>query len=226
MARLNRPILYFWPMIRINQLRPRPMIEDGLDPRSQIWNQQQQFQKGTRYLLTAPSGKGKSTLLHLIYGLRSDYEGQIELNDKPIRQLQPDEWSSIRQRQLSIVFQDLRLFPTLSALENILVKSELAQHLDRPQIEAMAEQLGIGHLLNKPSGSLSYGQRQRVAIIRALAQPFDFLLLDEPFSHLDHENIKIASTLLYKALAEQEAGLLLVSLGDDYDLEFDERLIL
>ncbi len=223
---LNRPILYFWPMIRINQLQPRPMIEDGIDPRSQIWNAQRQFVKGTRYLLTAPSGKGKSTLLHLLYGLRSDYEGQIELNDKLIRDLSPDEWSDIRQKQLAIVFQDLRLFPSLTAMENIQIKSELQQHLSKAQIEEMAQQLGIGNLLAKPCGSLSYGQRQRVAIIRALAQPFDFLLLDEPFSHLVKDNVKIASSLIYKALDEHQAGLLLVSLGDDYGLEYDERLLL
>lgn len=208
--------------IHLNNIRPIPMIADGLDPQTEIWNRTCRFEKGKRYLISAPSGKGKSTLLHLIYGLRDDYEGNIQIADKDIKQIQEDQWSNIRQKQLSIVFQDLRLFGDLSAMENIQIKSTLTQHLTEQQIKEMADRLGIVNLLAKNCSTLSYGQRQRVAIIRALAQPFDLLMLDEPFSHLDRENIKIACSLIDESLKAQSAGLMLVSLGDDYDWQYDE----
>jgi len=213
-------------MIQLDHLRPRPMIDDGIDPSSQIWDKACQFEKGRRYLIVAPSGKGKSTLLHCIYGLRNDYEGQVQLEGQNIREISPESWSALRQKKLSIVFQDLRLFGSLTALENIQLKSNLSDHLSESQIREMATQLGIANLLGKTCDSLSYGQRQRVAIIRALAQPFDFLLLDEPFSHLDTENIRIASELILDRLKAQSAGLLLVSLGEDYGLVYDERRVL
>ena len=73
---------------------------------------------------------------------------------------------------------------------------------------------------------MSYGQRQRVAIIRALCQPFEFLLMDEPFSHLDDANIKIASNLIKEELKMQQAGFLLVSLGERYYFKYDKEIVL
>ena len=78
--------------------------------------------------------------------------------------------------------------------------------------------------MDKTCATLSYGQRQRVAIVRALAQPFDYLLLDEPFSHLDTANIKIATDIIQEACVQQKAGLLLVSLGDAYLFDYDKRV--
>ena len=71
---------------------------------------------------------------------------------------------------------------------------------------------------------MSYGQRQRIAIIRALCQPFDFLLLDEPFSHLDADNIQKAIDLILEICNAENAGMMLVSLGEDYGISFDKRL--
>ena len=88
----------------------------------------------------------------------------------------------------------------------------------------MAQNLGIENLLEKKCGELSYGQRQRVAIIRALSQPFEYLLLDEPFSHLDDENTQKACTLIETALAKNNAGLILVSLGEKYFLKYDKEI--
>ncbi len=213
-------------MIQLQDLRPDPIFDGGKTLQSDIWATQRTFEKGKRYLISAPSGKGKSTLLHLIYGLRSDYSGEVHINEKPIRNFKADEWSDMRQQKLSIVFQDLRLFPNLTALENIQLKNKLSDFKSETGIREMADELGIANLLEKTSRTLSYGQRQRVAIIRALCQPFEFLLLDEPFSHLDQDNIEIAGSLINKELKQQEAALLLVSLGDAYGMNYDENLIL
>lgn len=213
-------------MIILKDIRPLPLMEGGYLEGSQVWNHELEFVEGKKYLVTAPSGTGKSTLLHIIYGLRHDYEGSAVLYGKAAAELKPDEWSELRQRSLSIVFQNLRLFPEQTARENIEVKRKLLPHINEERVQHMADHLGVANLLDKPAQTLSYGQRQRVAIIRALCQPFDYLLLDEPFSHLDEENIRKASELITQACEENQAGFILVSLGDSYFFQYDHQLIL
>ncbi|MEM1119294.1 MAG: ATP-binding cassette domain-containing protein, partial [Bacteroidota bacterium] len=94
------------------------------------------------------------------------------------------------------------------------------------EIKAMAAQLGVDHLLQQNCGTLSYGQRQRIAIIRALCQPFDFLFLDEPFSHLDALNTEAAFRLIQTVCTEQQTGFVLVSLGEQFGGQYDKELIL
>ncbi len=213
-------------MIQLRNVKPEPLFEEGITVQSEIWNTKITFKKGKNYLITAPSGKGKSTLLHVIYGLRNDFNGEVLVYEKDSSAFIPDQWSAIRQNKFSIVFQDLRLFPDLTAQANIQLNAELASPDKTNQIEEMAEMLGVAELLNKTCGSLSYGQRQRIAIIRALCQPFDYLLLDEPFSHLDDDNIEKASALINTEIQRQKAGLILVSLGERYLFDYDQELIL
>ena len=220
-------------MISFKNVKPFPLIENGISATSEIFNTQVEFETGKKYLVLAPSGKGKSTMLHLMYGLRSDYEGDILLDNKNIKTFTHDDWATIRQKKSAIVFQDLRLFLHLTARENILIKKSLtvtpsshASHAVRNDVDMMCEQLGITPYLDQKCETLSYGQRQRVAIIRALCQPFEMLLLDELFSNLDTENIKIATELINKACEKNNAGFILVSLGDDYYFNYDKKLIL
>ncbi len=213
-------------MIELKYVKPFPLIENGISASSEVFNTEGVFEKGKKYLVKAPSGKGKSTLLHLIYGLRNDYEGSIKLDGKDIKSLNYDDWATVRQKKLSIVFQDLRLFLNLTAKENILLKRDLSNTPSVSEVELMAEQLGITPYLNQKAETLSYGQRQRVAIIRALCQPFEMLFLDELFSNLDTENIKIATEMINKACEKNGAGFILVSLGDEYFFNYDKILIL
>lgn len=213
-------------MITLQSIKPEPLFENGMEVKSGIWNTEVIFQKGKNYLVTAPSGKGKSTLLHVIYGLRKDFSGAVLLDEKDSANFQPDQWSDIRQSRFSIIFQDLRLFPDLTAMENIQLNADLAKSAHPERIKEMAKRLGVIDLLHKKCSTLSYGQRQRIAIIRALCQPFEFLLLDEPFSHLDEENIKKASDLITEEIKCQGAGLILVSLGERYHFKYDFELIL
>jgi ABC-type lipoprotein export system ATPase subunit len=213
-------------MIELKKVIPLPLLENGLNPASEVYNTEgSRFERGKNYLLSAASGKGKSTLIHAAYGLRNDYEGTIFFENKNIRTYSIDDWAAIRQKKMAIVFQDLRLFLHLTARENIELKRQLTA--DNTDVSAffdlnnLAKRMGIADYLDKTCATLSYGQRQRVAILRALAQPFDFLLLDEPFSHLDTENIKIATDIINEACQQQKAGLLLVSLGDPYFFNYD-----
>ncbi len=213
-------------MIKLQNVKPEPIFETGIPVKSDIWNTKFTFKKGKNYLITAPSGKGKSTLLHIIYGLRKDFSGDLVLNEKDSATFQADQWSELRQSKFSIIFQDLRLFPDLSAMANIQLKANLAGDITPQRIKEMADQLGVSELLDKPCATLSYGQRQRIAIIRALCQPFDFLLLDEPFSHLDEANVEKASELIKAEIKRQGAGLILVSLGERFLFDYDFELTL
>lgn len=182
------------------------------------------FEKGKNYLVNAASGKGKSTLLHIIYGMRTDYEGQASIFGNDLRSFKANDWAKCRQAQLSMVFQDLRLFPQLTGLENIQLKNGQTNCVTEAKIREWVNRLGMTPYLDQLAATLSYGQRQRIAILRALCQPFDMLLLDEPFSHLDEENTKLASALIEETCAERQAGIVLVSLGEEYFFSYDKKV--
>ena len=217
--------------VSFDDVTPAPlagMLESNthLDTPSEIWRQKLKFESQKKYQVYAPSGKGKSTFIHIIYGLRDDYEGEVYLDTQHVRKVSLKHWATLRQDKLAVVFQDLRLFQDLTARENIQVKTVLYSGDYQDKIEEMSAFLGISHLLDNKASRLSYGERQRVAIIRALIQPFSLLLLDEPFSHLDETNIEKACQLIDQTCAENQAGLIMTSLGYPYYIEFDQRLIL
>lgn len=210
-------------MFHLKDVRPAP-IPTTMLAQSNIWASDLRLEKGKKYLVTAPSGKGKSTFLHAMYGLRKDYTGSVTFDNQLVTGFELEQWANIRQEKVAIVFQDLRLFLDLTGLENIRLKSELTNVKSEAEILEMAERLGVSTILSQSCGTMSYGQRQRIAIIRALCQPFDYLFLDEPFSHLDKENIKNAVELITEVCQEQNAGYILVSLGESYELNYDFQL--
>ncbi len=220
-------LLKFLFMIQLKNVCPTPLLENGRNPNSHIFNTNGEFQFDKNYLVTAPSGKGKSTLIHLIYGLRNDYIGEVFIDNQNIKNLSVDDWANIRQKKLAIIFQDLRLFLNLTGRENIILKMQLNPTLkngEKFDYEQAAKRLGIFDFLDQKCETMSYGQRQRVAILRGLAQPFDMILLDEPFSHLDTENIKIASELIQESCEMNKAGFIHVSLGEAYFWHYDKKL--
>ena len=215
--------------IELKQVIPQPLAEQYKhNPQnSEVWLRDITLQQGKKYALQAQSGKGKSTSLHLLCGLREDYLGDVFFEKTNIKTFKNHQWAAIRQNQLSIVFQDLRLFQQLTMEENILAKAYLTDKKPAiKKIETMAERLNILHLWKskKKTALFSYGERQRIAIIRALVQPFEWIFLDEPFSHLDAENVQCAAKLITETCEAQGAGFLLASLGYEYPLPFDETL--
>ncbi|MBN1951481.1 MAG: ATP-binding cassette domain-containing protein [Bacteroidales bacterium] len=178
------------------------------------------FEKPGRYLIRAQSGKGKSSVLNFIYGSNLHYDGQISYSaDFELR-----DPVDLKQTKLSYAFQDFKLFPGLTLTENIELKNKLTHYRSREEIDGMVERVNLGHRRDSLVQKLSIGQRQRVAILRALCQPFSFLLLDEPFSHLDNENIRIMTSLIDEELKKQQAGLILTSLESSYYFDYDKIL--
>lgn len=205
-------------MIELKNLVPSPLASLGIRADSTVFNTDCSFHSGQEHLIVAPSGKGKSTLLHILYGLRQDYTGEVFWQNASIRTFDQDRWTLLRQEQLSIVYQDLRLFPEQTALDNIRINRDLAPFWDDEEIRQHAALLEVDTLLEKEAATLSYGQRQRIAILRALSQRFSCLLLDEPFSHLDEANTDRALKLIRLVCQKQSAAMLLVSLGEDHGL--------
>lgn len=210
-------------LFELKKVIPQP-LQNQFRADSDIWNTEVQIKENSQYFVGAASGKGKTTLQHILYGLRKDYEGEVFFKGKNISNFSLEDWSTIRQNQVSVIFQDLRLFAQLTAQENLLLKNKLSDYYTEQEIVHMSQQLEVEHLLHKPCGILSYGQKQRFAIIRALCQPFEILLMDEPFAHLDQVNIQLACDLIIKACEKQKATYLIASLGEEYHLTYTHQL--
>lgn len=132
-----------------------------------------------------------------------------------------EKWQELRRRNLAYLPQELSLFPELTALQNIQLKNSLTGWKTAEEINVWMDALGISSRRDYPVGKMSIGQQQRVGIIRALCQPFDFILLDEPVSHLDEENNRLAAKIIMEEASRQGAGIISTSVGnplllDDY----------
>ena len=203
--------------ISFEQVTPHVFLQRK-DLQSDVWQQPNlRFEKGKFYLVEAQSGLGKSTFCSYILGYRQDYEGVVKFDETDISLLSTADWVNVRQRNVSQLFQELRLFPELTALENVMLKTET-------EIRAWFEQLGIADKINTRVGKMSFGQQQRVATLRALVQPFDFLLADEPISHLDDFNADTLGELMAAEAKSQGAALIVTSIGKHPGLQYDKIL--
>ena len=207
--------------ISLQKIIPHPLAPSLILP-SDVWGEEVSFTCGTSTLLEAQSGKGKSTLLHILYGMRRDFDGFCLLNGKDISSLRETKWQHLRSCKVSLLFQDLRLFKHMSLRENLHLVPETDPQA--PPVQEMCERLQIDHLLDRPVHTLSLGQRQRAALIRSLTKPFQWLFLDEPFSHLDEANASEAALLIQESKERNQAGLLLTSLQAECPLACDRSL--
>ena len=189
---------------------------------SDIWAKEVTFEKGKLYLVEANSGTGKSSLCSYIYGYRHDYLGTILFDEENVRSYTIKQWNRIRKKHFALLWQELRLFPELTALENVQIKNCLTRFQKKKQILEWFDMLGITEKLNAKVECLSYGQQQRVALVRALCQPFDFLLLDEPVSHLDDSNSEIMERVVMAEVKRQGAGVIATSIGKRIELPYDQ----
>jgi ABC-type lipoprotein export system ATPase subunit len=192
---------------------------------SQVWSKNIIINKGEHLHIVAPSGTGKTSLIHFIYGLRKDYSGTISYDSTNIEKLSAESFSSFRQNKISIIFQDLRLFEDRTAKENIEIKRILNPYHPTEKIDEMAERLDIETKLTQQVKTCSYGEQQRIAIIRSLMQPFEFLLLDEPYSHLDEVNRKKAMELIYEECETRNAAMIFADLKE-LDFLKGERVLM
>lgn len=190
---------------------------------SEVWCRDVVLERGRRYLVSAQSGTGKSSLCSYLYGYRSDYAGHILFGDTDISTLGVGKWCELRSRHIAYLPQEMRLFPELTAMENVELKNRLTGYRGVGDIKAMFDRLGIADKMSELVARLSIGQQQRVAIIRALCQPFDFILLDEPVSHLDEANNRLAADLVADEAARQGAGIIATSVGNNVMLTIDKE---
>lgn len=213
--------------INVENIIPYPLKDKLANRNSDVWGKSLSFKKGEQVKITAPSGTGKTTLIHQLYALRNDYSGSVMYDDKNVAQVSVAEMAVIRQSKLSVVFQDLRLLPQLTALENIQLKRAL--HLpfaSEVVMNNMIATLGISHIMQQSASICSYGEQQRIAIVRALMQPFDILLMDEPFSHLDNDNTAKAVQLIKEACNARNAGFVLTDLEPDTHFNYTHQYYL
>ena len=204
--------------IALHNTLPRVFAgQSGL--KSDVWQREICLERGKRYLVSAESGTGKSSMCSYIYGYRQDYSGDITFDGRYIRTLTVAQWCEVRQRHIAYLPQDMRLFGELTAMENVELKNRLTGFKSRAQISQLFEELGIADKEDSLVSKLSIGQQQRVAIIRTLCQPCDFIMLDEPVSHLDEENNRIVARLITQEAASQGAGVIATSVG--YHLQMD-----
>lgn len=179
---------------------------------SEVWGKEVVWQKGELIKIVAPSGSGKSSLINFLYGMRKDFDGVVRYNQQDIRLMSPEQLAPLRKDHVSIVFQDLRLFPHQTVAENLEIKRQLNPFHPPEKVREMTERLGIAEKMSSLAKTCSYGEQQRIAIIRALLQPFDFLLLDEPFSHLDDKNSQNAMQLILEESKTRKAAIILADL--------------
>ena len=191
---------------------------------SKVWLHKLNFLSPNSYLVEAESGTGKTSLCSFIYGYRRDYNGEILFDDENINTFTIERWGELRTHSIAFLPQELRLFPELTVWENIQIKNRLTDFKSEADIKAMLQRLEIDEKLNEQVAYLSIGQQQRVAIVRALCQPFDFLLLDEPVSHLDARNNSVVAQLITEEASSQNASIIATSVGNNLDMSFTYTL--
>ncbi len=196
------------------------------DEPTDVWGKELTFTRGVTYLIEAASGRGKSSLCSFIYGLRSDYAGSIEFIDNEGKALSTTQKDlcGMRRTMLAMMFQEHRIFPELTAVENVLMKNQLTDYFTEKEIRERLTMLGLEQRLDTPCGKLSLGQQQRVAFVRLLAQPADFVILDEPVSHLDAGNARIMGTMLRQRQLADGMGVIVTSIGQRLPYEYDKIL--
>ncbi len=207
--------------ISLNNTLPRVFAgHNGI--RSDVWKQNIMLERGRRYLISAESGTGKSSMCSYIYGYRQDYSGDITFDGQDIRSMTVAQWCDVRQRHIAYLPQEMRLFGELTAMENVELKNRLTEFKSREEIIKLFEVMGIADKVDSLVSKLSIGQQQRVAIIRTMCQPCDFILLDEPVSHLDDENNRIVADLIVQEADRQGAGVIATSVGNHLKMDVDK----
>ncbi len=180
----------------------RLRVLDGLDF---------EMSQGSSIALLGESGSGKSTLLHLIAGLDKPDSGDIEIAGQNLAGLSDSALAQMRRQQVSLVFQQFHLIPTLNTFDNIRFQAVLCGRLDSRFENRLIERLGLQSQLKKYPYQLSRGQAQRVAIARALLHKPPLVLADEPTGNLDEKSSREVMSLFSDLVKNAGSSLLMVT---------------
>jgi putative ABC transport system ATP-binding protein len=178
------------------------------------------LEEGQSLAITGPSGSGKSTLLGLLAGLDTATSGEIYLDKVGLHKLDEEDRATLRKEKVGFVFQSFELLPSLTALENVMLPSELKSE-DNPKenAEYFLKRVGLSEREHHYPNQLSGGEQQRVAIARAFACSAKILFADEPTGNLDPKNGQVVSDLLFEVNSETDNALVIVT----HDLELANR---
>jgi putative ABC transport system ATP-binding protein len=213
--------------IRLFNLKPKSF--EFKKSEETIWGHDIILESGKIYQILASSGSGKSTFVSILAGLRGDYDGDVIIGDKKMSQFNTNDWSKWRSSDISFVFQELRLFPELTVKDNVDILKEINKDFNSSEnktIQQYLEIFGIGQKTDVKSKFLSYGQQQRVAIIRSISRNYQWLILDEPFSHLDDKNAQLAWQIITDDAKMKNAGIIITSLDPYSFISPNKKFIL
>lgn len=169
------------------------------------------LERGEQVAMIGPSGCGKSTLLHLISGVLRPDSGSVSLDGQDLATLKEASLDRYRARQIGYIFQSFHLLEGLTALENVETVITFAGESHYPRAEELLRELGLEERLSHYPSQLSVGQRQRVAVARAVVNNPPLVLADEPTANLDPAQAKKVVELLQQTCKKVGAALLLVS---------------
>jgi len=163
-------------------------------------------------LITGNSGKGKTTLLHLLAGLLRPKKGEISIDDTNVSQLSEKKLDQFRGKNIGLILQQSHFISSLSVLDNVVLASWLASGKKATEkAKQLLLDLDLESQMHKLPSQLSIGQQQRVSIARALINEPKLLLADEPTSSLDDENAMKVADLLEKLAKNYNASLIIVT---------------
>ena len=165
--------------------------------------------------IVGESGSGKTSLIMLIGGLEKATSGKIQFKEFEISNLNEDQISEIRRKNIGIVFQSFYLIPNYTAIENVSLTLEINRISNAEQkAKDMLSRFGLGQRLNNLPSQLSGGEQQRVAIARSIVMKPQLILADEPTGNLDSENSNLISKILFDYVNEEQASLIVATHDD------------
>ena len=183
------------------------------------------LEEGKSLAITGPSGSGKSTLLGLLAGLDTATSGDITLDGIKLNAMNEEERAILRKDKVGFVFQSFELLPSLTALENVMLPSELKSEKNpKEKGEYFLERVGLSDRQSHYPNQLSGGEQQRVAIARAFACSAKILFADEPTGNLDPKNGKLISDLLFEVNSERDNALVIVTHDQDLASQCDKKI--
>ena len=181
--------------------------------------------EGQSLAITGPSGSGKSTLLGLLAGLDTATSGEIYLNGEALHELDEEKRALLRKEKVGFVFQSFELLPSLTALENVMLPSELKAEDEPEEIATyFLDRVGLKEREHHYPNQLSGGEQQRVAIARAFACSAKILFADEPTGNLDPKNGEMVSDLLFEVNSETDNALVVVTHDHDLADRCDQKI--
>jgi putative ABC transport system ATP-binding protein len=176
------------------------------------------FNSGSFCVIVGKSGVGKSSLLNLISGIDLPDTGEIRVGAHCISAMTDTARTLFRRRHIGFIYQFFNLIPVLTVLENVSLIAELDKmpvKKSRARARNLLEQVGLWDRRNDFPETLSGGEQQRVAIVRALVNDPDLVLADEPTGNLDHDNGKTIMTMISDLVRTQEKTLIMVTHSPD-----------